>query len=100
MILYNTTFNVELAIENDWLKWVRTSFVADIVASGFVVEHKILKLLTEIENGGATYSVQCWFENMENCIGFQNDCLEAAQQKMYEKYSGKFVLFSTLLEEV
>ena len=100
MILYNITYSVEKEIENQWLDWIKTEYVAEIVQTGLVVEHNILKLLTEIDNGGVTYSFQCWFKTMAECEAYQIQFADDIQDKHYQRFKGKFVEFNTLLEKV
>ncbi len=100
MILYNITFNIELAIEQDWLQWVKTNYVPSIEATNLATDCRILKLLTEIDNGGATYALQCWFVSMETCTLFQDKHADTIQYEHYQQFKGCFVEFSTLLEEI
>ena len=58
------------------------------------------KLLTEVENGGNTYAFQFHFDDMEEYMSFELNYKEQLLERHNMLFRGKFVLFSTLLEEV
>lgn len=100
MILYNITYCIEKDIEAPWLQWIRNIYTADVQNTNLVFEHRLLKLLTELDNDGATYSFQCWFKSMEDCEYYQKFFFDNIQYKHYQQFKGKFVEFGTLLETV
>jgi hypothetical protein len=98
MILYSVTVNVDADIHEEWLSWMQRVHIPKVIATGFFVEHKILKLLTEIENNGVTYSVQYFLDNMDNYNTYANEHSPTLQKEHSLRYEGKFVAFRTLLE--
>jgi hypothetical protein len=60
----------------------------------------ILKLLTEIDNGGTTYSIQLHFENFEAYQNYETNFKDYILDRHDSLFRGKFVTFSTLLQEV
>ena len=99
MILYNITYSVDQPIEREWLRWMKDEHVPAIAATGLTMQTNTLKLLTEIENGGATYTVQCWFQTMEDFVTYQSQHQPALQQQVADRYASRYVSFRTLLEE-
>ncbi len=65
MIIYNITINVEKEVEVEWLKWMKEKHIAEILATGYFHEHKILRLLNETENEGETYAVQYFTDSLD-----------------------------------
>jgi hypothetical protein len=100
MLLYNVTMSVEPTIEAEWLYWMRTQHVPDVMATGLPVDNKILKLLTEIDNGGITYTFQYFFKSIEDYETYQERYSPTLQNHVYKRYEGKYVSFRTLLEEI
>jgi Domain of unknown function (DUF4286) len=100
MIIYNETYNVEFSIEKEWLHWIRQQYIPRVVATDLSNDQKILRLLTEVDSSGATYSIQLTFDSMEYYFTYQNECLLNFRQEMSAKYPGKYFTFSTLLEVV
>ena len=100
MILYNTTYSITQEIGTDWLRWVKKFYVPAVLETGLPVGFRILRLLTELDNGGITYSVQLDFTAMEDYFTYQNRHAEALQQRLTHRFGNQFVSFDTLLEEV
>lgn len=99
MILYNTTYSVANEVEHDWLHWMKTSHIPAMLSTGLPISHKLLRLLTEIDNGGVTYSVQLDFNAMEDYFTYQSLHADQMQQQMHDQFANQFVSFDTLLED-
>ncbi|MEZ0608897.1 DUF4286 family protein [Fibrella sp. WM1] len=100
MILYNITMNVDLRIEREFLRWMKDVHVPDVMNTGLPINNNVLKLLTEIDNGGATYTFQYWFQTMEDFLTYQSRYQPALQQQVADRYTNRYTSFRTLLEEV
>ena len=100
MILYSVTVNIDPAIEQDWLQWMRAIHMPEVMATGLPEGSKLLRLLTEIESEGITYSCQYYFPSMEAYFTYQQLHSSELQQKHHDRYVNKYVSFRTLLEEV
>ena len=100
MILYNTTYNISSLAEQDWLAWMKTVQVPAMMATGLPTEHKMLRLLTELENEGVTFSVQYSFRTMEDYLAYQTQHQADLYQRHHDRYKEQYVSFRTLLEEI
>lgn len=100
MILYNTTYSVAIEVGSDWLRWMKTFQIPAIMATGLPAGHKVRRLLTELDNGGVTYSVQLDFHTMDDYEAYQQHHAYALQQRIQHRFGGQFVSFDTLLEDV
>ena len=99
MILYNITMSIDPAIEREFLRWMKDDHMPAIMATGLPVQNNVLKLLTEVDNGGITYTFQYWFQTMEDFVTYQSLHQPALQQDVADRYANKYVSFRTLLEE-
>jgi Domain of unknown function (DUF4286) len=100
MILYNTTYSVAIETGPDWLRWMKTFQLPAVMATGLPTGHKIRRLLTELDNGGVTYSVQLDFSTLADYESYQQYHAHALQQRIQHRFGGQYVSFDTLLEEV
>lgn len=99
MVLYNTTYNVAAEVAADWLRWIKAFYLPTVMATGLPVGNRVLRLLTEIDNGGVTFSVQLDFRAMEDYFSYLNLHADAMQQRIKHRFGNQFVSFDTLLEE-
>ncbi|MFC5412912.1 DUF4286 family protein [Larkinella bovis] len=100
MILYNLTVNIDKAVEREWLHWMRTEHQPAVLATGLPLDHKILHLLTEVDNNGATYTFQYSFRSKLDFFRFQKYHSDALLEKLQQRFGNQYVTFQSLLEEV
>lgn len=100
MYLYNVTVNIDSDIEEDWIQWMKTVHIPEILATGLFVENKIFRLLHEPHNEGSTYSVQYFVDSLANLDTYLNEHAPALAAKHNERYRNKHVAFRTVLEHV
>jgi len=100
MILYNVTVNVDTDVHQEWLEWMKKVHIPKVLATGFFADHKMLKLLTEVENNGVTYSIQYFLPDMGAYNDYASNYSPTLQKEHSMRYEGKFVAFRTLLEQV
>jgi hypothetical protein len=101
MVIYNVTINVEESIHEEWLSWMKSKHLKDVMNTGIFNEYKIFKLLSRQEDEtGFTYAIQYQCDSLEKYEKYQSDFAPSLQQDTQAKFGGKFVAFRTLLEEV
>lgn len=99
MIIYNVTINIEHDVHDEWLQWMRTQHIPDVMNTGYFIENKICKVLVD-EEQGTTYSIQYTCENMDKLKEYQQLHSPRLQKEHNDRYADKFVAFRTLLEIV
>ncbi len=97
MIIYNVTVKIENSVHDDWLQWMRTTHIPDVLATGKFVENKLCKVLVD-DTDGITYSIQYTCESMELLEKYYEEDAPKLQAEHTERYRDKFVAFRTLLE--
>jgi hypothetical protein len=100
MILYNITISILHEAEQEWLEWMKTVHIPEVMATGLPVENRLLRLLMELDNGGATYTCQYYFRSMADYELYLAMDQPRLQQLHHERYQGRYVAFRTVLEEV
>ncbi len=101
MIVYNVTTNVDQAIANEWLTWMKDVHIPQVLATGCFKDHKILKLLTERPDvEGLTFAVQYFTEDMKTMQQYSSLYAPELQRQVHAKYGDRVLAFRTLLEEV
>jgi Domain of unknown function (DUF4286) len=99
MILLSETYNIDLDTADEWLAWMKKKYVPLVEATNLTIGFRIFKLLTEIDNGGVTYSCQSYFADLEDCETFHERHLLNLQIAINQAFKGKYVTFQTMLEE-
>ncbi len=100
MILYNVTCNIPEEIETEWLNWMKTEHIPEVMNTQLFLSYKIFKLLTEAEgNEGVNYAIQYFTEHIEKYEIYVRDFGPKLKAKTYSKYGDKVLAFRTLLKE-
>ncbi len=100
MILYNVTINIDKDVEAEWLDWMKSTHIPDVMATGMFVRNEFYKLLGEIDNNGITYSVQYFAKSMAEVDLYLEKYAYELRKELLEKYKDKHVAFRTVLEAV
>ncbi len=99
MILYNVTVSIDPAIAEDWVNWMRTNHIPDVMATGCFVESRISRVHGE-EEGGETYAITYLSPSQEKMDQYQQQHAPLLQKDHSERYAGKFAAFRTILSVI
>ncbi|MDG2505442.1 MAG: DUF4286 family protein [Crocinitomicaceae bacterium] len=100
MIIYNVTVSIDNSIEQEWLSWMRTKHIPDVMSTQAFRECKLSRLLTGEEQGGKAYSVMYVAFSREHLDQYQKEHAYKLQEEHSRKYQGKFAAFRTELKIV
>lgn len=100
MIVYNVTINVDDSIKAEWLDWMKSVHIPDVMNTGLFKEYKILRLLQPKSEEGDTFAIQYFAESMEDYEKYLNEHAPGLQEIHSKKYQGKFHAFRSILETI
>lgn len=98
MIIYNVTINVEEAVKDDWVQWMREQHIPDMIGTGKFTGARMVRVLVEEEMGGVTYSVQYYTRDKNTLERYYREDAERLRTDALRKFPNKFVAFRTELE--
>lgn len=96
MILYNVTVSIDPAIEQDWLSWMKSVHIPEVMATRCFVESRLSRVHGE-EEGGVTYAISYVAPSQELYDTYLEQHSQALQSEHGTRYNGKFAAFRTLL---
>ncbi|MEE2700241.1 MAG: DUF4286 family protein [Bacteroidota bacterium] len=99
MIIYNVTVSIDKAVEVEWLDWMKSTHIPDVINTGLFSQCKVSRVLAE-EMGGLTYTIAYSCKNMEEYNLYKEKHAAKLQEEHSKKFAGKFAAFRTLLEIV
>lgn len=100
MIIYNVTINIDQSVHDEWLEWMRANHIPDVMQTGMFIDSKLLRVLSDDESGGSTYSIQYTCESLEKFQQYVDIYSPALRGEFNNRYKDKFVAFRTLLETI
>lgn len=66
MILYNVTINIDSSVHDEWLEWMKSKHIPDVLATGLFIDNKIFRIITDDNEEGSTYSIQYYLNSMND----------------------------------
>ncbi|RNL93432.1 DUF4286 family protein [Sinomicrobium pectinilyticum] len=98
MYIYNITINIDEAVHDEWLIWMRETHIPDMLATGKFLNARMLKVLVEEEMGGITYSVQYFTDSKATLEKYYEEDASRLREEEQKRFADKFVTFRTELE--
>ncbi len=96
-IIYNVTVNIDHDVHDEWLEWMKSIHIPEVMKTGMFRHSKISRILAE-EEGGISYSVMYQCDSMEIFTRYEAEFAPTLRDEHSKKFQGKFVAFRTLLE--
>ncbi len=96
MIIYNVTVNIDSDVHDEWLEWMRSKHIPDVMSSGCFIESRISRIHGE-EQGGSSYAIQYIAPNQDKLDVYQQLFAPKLQHEHSSKFQGKFAAFRTTL---
>ena len=99
MIIHSVTYAMEENLEQDWLSFMKSTFLPAMMDTGYFEGYQFTRVIPEVGTDTA-YNVQFKCFNLEKLNLFFEKVQEEINSLMINRYKGKFASFATKLEEV
>jgi hypothetical protein len=96
MILYNVTISIDSSISEEWLSWMRTHHIPDVLATNCFIECRLSKIHGE-EEGGLSFSIMYLCSSQAILEDYQLKYAPKLQAEHSKRFDGKFAAFRTYL---
>lgn len=96
-IIYSVTVKINNEVETEWLQWMKSVHIPEVMATGYFLENRICRVIGESDDG-TSYNIQYLCSNMKDLHEYQVKHAQRLQADHTERYKDKFVAFRTLLE--
>lgn len=98
-IIYNVTVSLDPSIEQDWVNWMRTIHIPDVMATGCFLESRMSKMNDE-EEGACTYAMTYVAYSQNHLEDYQSNHATRLQVEHKGKYEGRFAAFRSTLNVI
>jgi len=98
MLLYNVSVKVDRDVEDEWLQWMKTKHIPDVMNTQQFVESHICRLIDPPEEEEATFVIQYRCEGMEKLNLYFEKFAPALRDDFNSRYKDKTTLFRTVME--
>ena len=99
MIIYNVTVSVEESITSDWLNWMRTEHIPEVMACGIFTKAQINRVIAQGDSNN-TFTIAYNCAGMKDLHQYQIKFSAELQQKHIVRYGDKAIAFRTIMEVI
>ena len=99
MIIYNVTVSVEESIKTDWLNWMNTEHIPEVMAAGVFTKAQINRVIIQGDSNN-TFAIAYTCPSMKDLHQYQIKFAPELQQKHVARYGDKAVAFRTIMEVI
>jgi len=99
MIIYNVTVTVDLDIEKDWVEWMKTEHIPDVINTGCFEASRFCRIIKSGQEG-VSYSIQYAAKDMATLHKYQVQFAAKLQKEHMDRYKDKALAFRTLMEVI
>ena len=99
MIIYNVTCSVDKDILIDWLQWMKSEHIPELMQCGCFVKVQINKVITQADTN-TTIAIAYYCNSMSDLHRYQVNFSNTFQEKHKSKYGKHVESFRTILEEI
>ena len=98
MLIYNVTSNINESIHNEWLKWMTTEHIPQVLSTGKFEKATLTKVLIVDEIGSVTYSVQYRVNSREALEAYYKEHAPKLRAEVLKKFADNVLSFRTELQ--
>ncbi len=98
MLIYNVTVSIELDVHDEWLAWMRSTHIPDVMSTGMFLSYRLTKMLGHEHEDQEIYAIQYLCKDMAHLKAYQADHAPALQAEVKRLFDGKYTVFRSLLE--
>ena len=99
MISYNVTISVEEGITSDWLNWMKTEHIPEVMAAAVFTKAQINRVIVQGDSNN-TFAIAYSCPNMKALNEYKIKFSAGLQEKHITRYGHKAVAFRTIMEVI
>ena len=99
-LIYNVTIKVDWSIHDEWLSWMTTVHIPEVLATECFEKHQLVRLLETDETEGPTYAAQYYAADKKAYERYLQEFAPSLRQAGFDKWGNKFIAFRSLMQIV
>lgn len=101
VIIYSVTVSVERSSSAEWLDWMTSVHIPDVMNAGYFASYTIRRLVEPAGHPDKdTYVIEYECKSLERYQAYQREAAPALQRDHSERYRGRFVANRRVMETV
>lgn len=97
-ILYNVTIKIESSLHQDWLNWMTSVHIPDVLSTGCFENFRLTRILGDDDEHGVGFAIQYTARDMDTFNIYQQRYAKALQKEHTDRYLNQYIAFRTLMQ--
>lgn len=98
MLIYNITYLVADRETETWLQWIKEKIIPEMLAAEIFAKPQIAKVLSNMDEGGSSYSVQFHCDSAYELDKWQQNNVGNLQEECTQMFGAEVLFFPTILK--
>ena len=99
MIIYNVTVSIDESVKGEWLDWMKTEHIPEVMACGIFTKAQINRVIVQKDSDN-TFAIAYTCSSMKDLHHYQIKFAPELQKKHNERFKEKAVAFRTIMEVI
>jgi hypothetical protein len=100
MFIYNVTSKVSWEIHDEWVEWMLSVHIIEVLETGLFVKYQLVRLHDVDESEGPTYAVQYYLEDRSQYDRYISEFASTLSRKVSIRWGDHIISFRTLMEVI
>lgn len=100
MFIYNITTKVAAGIHSSWISWMQEVHIPEVMATGFFISYRILRILEIDDSEGPTYAIQYECKALSDYHLYIAQESERLKKSVFDKWGNQTIAFRSFMEIV
>jgi hypothetical protein len=100
MVIYRVIVQVEVAIEEEWVGWMRSEHIPEVMNTGFFVDTQFARVVEPESAGSAEYCIEYRCRSAAGLEAYRNRDAARLQAEHTERYRGQVTATRTVLTTI
>jgi hypothetical protein len=98
--IYNVTIKVHNDIKEEWLNWLKSVHIPEVLETGCFNRATILQLMEIDDSEGPTYAIQYHAESKALYNRYISSFAGILRQRSFDRWGDKFIAFRSVMQVV
>lgn len=101
MIIYSVTVSIELDIEHEWLEWMQSKHLTDVMNTGYFNNYRFHKIMEPIvDPDRVSYNTLYEVDSLEKLDLYQKEAASQLQQEHQDRFGDQALAIRVVLDQL
>lgn len=100
MYIYTVAVTIDAEVEQDWLNWMQTTHIPDVMETGYFTEYELLRQVELETTAGKAYQIRYSCLNLDDLYEYWAKCAPQLQADHTNRYQCRFTASRAVFQQL